>query len=247
MKNTELEEIVNSKLQVKLYKDCSLNGLQVEGKRKISSIISGVSICQELIDYAVKKQADAIIVHHGCFWNKSNIVISGVQKKRLKTILTNNINLFAWHLPLDIHTTFGNNFYIGKKLSFIHKGNLSNIVSWGVPNKCITKKDLLNTIKKVFCREPFYLFGNKSKYVYKVAWCSGKGQKFIDIAGKFGVDTFITGEVSEETIYLAREYRLNFFSIGHYASEVFGIKALGEWISKQYNLEVKFLDVFNPI
>jgi len=247
MNNIELESVVNAKLKVHLFKDYAFNGLQVEGKKQVNSIISGVSICQELLEHAIKKRVDAIIVHHGCFWNSELNIIRGIQRKRLKKLLSNDINLYAWHLPLDFHKTLGNNFHIGRKLNINYQNNITRYVPWGNLDRKMTGIEFCKKIKKTFFRTPFYFGATGPKYINKIAWCSGKGQSFIKQSGEFGVDAFITGEVSEETIHYAKEYKLHFFSIGHYASERNGIKYLGKWLKKNYDFHVEFLDVHNPI
>lgn len=247
MNNIILEKIINNKLNSNKYYDFSPNGLQIEGRSNIKKIITGVSACQILLDKAVEYNADAIIVHHGYFWKKDPLTIKGIHRKRLKTILSNNINLYSWHLPLDGCKTLGNNIQIAKKLKIKIQGEITQFLMWGYLKKSITGKKLSNIIATKFSRIPFYYnCSNKSK-IRKIAWCSGKGQSFISHAAQFGVDAFLTGEVSEETIHLIREYKLHFFSAGHHATEKDGIKQLGNWIIKNYHLDVIFIDVDNPI
>ena len=247
MKNTTLENIINQKLHSNTFHDLSPNGLQIEGIKKINKIITGVSACQELLDAAVKLNASAIIVHHGYFWKNSTRTIKGIHKKRLQTIITNNINLYSWHLPLDAHPTLGNNVQIAKKLNINIKGYLLPFVTWGEFETVISGKELYEKISKKFHRTPFYENKNTVSNISKIAWCSGKGQNFIKDIDLTNLDAFITGEVSEDTIYIARENKLHFFAIGHYASETDGIKALSNWLIQKYQLDVTFIDINNPI
>jgi len=131
MKNFLLEEIINKKLSSDKYDDIVPNGLQIEGDHIVKKIIIGVTACQNLLDVAVSHGANAIIVHHGYFWQKESRYIHNMKRKRLKTILSNNINLYSWHLPLDIHPELGNNAQIGKKLNICIKGNILPYVLWG--------------------------------------------------------------------------------------------------------------------
>ncbi|XBC44134.1 MAG: Nif3-like dinuclear metal center hexameric protein [Buchnera aphidicola (Schlechtendalia peitan)] len=247
MKNTILEKIINEKLNSLKFKDCIPNGLQIEGIKEVKKIITGVTACQNLLDIAVEKKAQAIIVHHGYFWNNSERTIKGMLKNRIKTILKNNINLYCWHLPLDFHSELGNNIQIGKTLKIKLKGYILPLVPWGTLEKDMTVNKMIETITKKFNRIPFHYQYKASKMISKVAWCSGKGQNFINSVSQFGVDAFLTGEVSEETIHVARENNLHFFSIGHHASECGGIIALTNWLKNVNNLDADFINIHNPI
>ncbi|CAL4320994.1 GTP cyclohydrolase 1 type 2 [Buchnera aphidicola (Pterocallis alni)] len=247
MNNYQLEHIINNKLKSKYIKDIIPNGMQIEGSSNITKIITGVSICQKLIDISIFHQAQAIIVHHGFFWMNEQQNIIQNKRKRLKSILYNNINVYNWHLPLDIHPQLGNNAQIAKKLNIKILGHDSSIVSWGKLKKPKTVKKFFNKIELIFNRKPVCFQHSKNNIIKNIAWCSGKGQKFINIAHKLKMDAFLTGEISEEVMHYAYENHIHFFSIGHYVSEKFGIQALGEWIEKKLNINTKFIDIHNPI
>lgn len=246
MENFILEKIINDKLFRNDIKDIVPNGLQIEGDKIVKKIITGVSACQDLLNAALYHKANAIIVHHGYFWNKESKYIHDVQRYRLKTILSNNINLYSWHLPLDIHPELGNNIQLAKKLNIFVKGKILPYVLWGILESKISGIDFAKKIEKTFKKKPIHFYHNAPNYIHRIAWCSGKGQNFIKQAHKFGIDAFLTGEVSEETIYIAKELGIHFFAFGHYCSEKYGIKALGEWLNKTYNLDVVFIDIYNP-
>jgi dinuclear metal center YbgI/SA1388 family protein len=247
MKNKILEKIINKKLNSKSFNDVTYNGLQIEGCKKIKKIITGVTACQILLDISIKYQAQAVIVHHGYFWKNDPRHIYGFTRKRFKTILSNNINLYSWHLPLDAHLKLGNNAYIQKSLD-IHRKNIITPYLWsGNFKKKISGKKLFKKIISIFKRKPIYINGNKNKKISSVAWCSGKGQHFILEVIKYKIDCFITGEISEETTHYARESNIHFFSVGHHATETGGIKLLSNWLSQKYpNLDIKFINVENP-
>ncbi|WP_343188029.1 Nif3-like dinuclear metal center hexameric protein [Buchnera aphidicola (Ceratoglyphina bambusae)] len=248
MNNIKLEKIINKKLNSNKYKDNIFNGLQIEGKKEINKIITGVSICEDLIKIAILKKADAIIVHHGMFWNKENKVINGIKRKRLKLILSNNINLYCWHLPLDCDEKIGNNVQIAKKLDIKIMGKINYLLLWGIFKNSISYENLSNTIKKLYFRKPFFYKNNNINHkIKKISWCSGKGQNLILDAANFGIDAFLTGEVSEETVHYANENNIYFFSAGHHATEIDGIKKLGEWLNKKYYIDVNFVNINNPI
>ncbi|XRX42845.1 MAG: Nif3-like dinuclear metal center hexameric protein [Buchnera aphidicola (Eriosoma harunire)] len=245
MKNFILEKIINNKLNSISFLDQTPNGLQIEGCQEITKIISGVTACQELLDYAVKVKANGIIVHHGYFWNNESKKIQGMKKTRLQTILSNNINLFSWHLPLDYHSKLGNNIQIANKLNIKVLGVLSSKLYYGEFCSPLYASDLIKKITCEFGRVPLYCdIKNKNK-ISSVAWCSGKGQSLIYKAASHHIDAFITGEFSEDTIHCARENNIHFFSIGHHASEKFGIQALTNWLVKKFHLDCTFINIEN--
>ncbi|VAX76539.1 Nif3-like dinuclear metal center hexameric protein [Buchnera aphidicola] len=249
MNNFFLEKLVNDKLNSKKYvKDFSPNGLQVEGKSEIKKIITGVTACQKLLNQAIKYNADAIIVHHGYFWKNQDQKILGMYKKRLKTLLSHDINLYSWHLPLDINSEFGNNVQLGKLLNISIQGKISQYVLFGQFNRFHTAESLKNIIEKKLKRKPFHYGQTGPKYIKNIAWCTGKGQNFFNQAITSNIDAYLTGEVSEETIHIAEENNIHFFSLGHHATEKSGIKKLGQWLyQKDNSLIITFIDIHNPI
>lgn len=247
MLNTELEAVVNQKLNSQQFKDYAPNGLQVEGRTEITKIVTGVTACQALLDEAVRLNADAIIVHHGYFWKNEPQVIKNMKRQRLKTLLTHDINLFGWHLPLDAHAELGNNIQLARLLNIEPQGEIQPLVPWGLLDKSLTPEQLSQRIKEKLGRQPLHSGGDDKLSLCRVAWCTGGGQDFIDAAADAEMDAFITGEVSERTVHIARERGIHFFSAGHHATERAGIKALGEWLTAEYGLEVTFVDIDNPV
>lgn len=250
MNNLELEQLINQKLSSDKINDYAPNGLQVEGKTEIKKIITGVTASLALIDYAISQNADAILVHHGYFWKSENPCIRGMKGKRIKALLVNDINLYGYHLPLDVHPELGNNAQLAKLLDIknlqpLEKGAVS-IPVWGELKEPMTGKDFAEKIEKVLNRKPLICIENGPHLIRKIGICTGGGQGYIDLAAEQGCDAFITGEVSEQTIHSAREQELHFFSAGHHATERYGIKALGEWLAKEYGFDVEFKDIDNP-
>lgn len=246
MRNRELEQVVNQQLNSANFSDYAPNGLQVEGRDEVTKIVTGVTACQALLDEAVRLRADAVLVHHGYFWKNEAQVITGMKRNRLKTLLANDINLYGWHLPLDAHPQLGNNAQLAKMFGIEVKGEVMPLVPWGELSEPLTGEQLAARISEVLGREPLHCGDNAPAQIRRVAWCSGGGQGFIDAAAAFGVDAFITGEVSEQTIHSAREQGLHFFAAGHHATERGGIKALGEWLAEHHGLDVTFIDINNP-
>lgn len=249
MLNFELEKIINNYLNSNNFKDYLPNGLQVEGKSKVKKIITGVTACEDLINRAISLKADAIIVHHGYFWKNESSVIQGIKRIRLKKLLSNNINLYSWHLPLDLHKKLGNNYCLAKRLEIKIKGKINNLVLWGELKKPLTVFQLKNFIHSKLNKKPFiYSSSNAKKYIFYVAWCTGQGQKFVDLLYNFkNIDAFITGEISEQTMHSIRENKIHFVVAGHHATEIYGIFELGNWLMNTYNLKVNFINIDNPI
>lgn len=246
MNNFELEQIVNQQLNSAAFSDYAPNGLQVEGRDEVKKIVTGVTACQALLDEAVRLQADAVLVHHGYFWKSEAPVIKGMKRRRLRTLLANDINLYGWHLPLDAHPQLGNNAQLAQALGINVQGEVQPLVPWGELAESLTGEQLAARINAALGRQPLHCGDNAPQQIRRIAWCSGGGQGFIDSAAAFGVDAFITGEVSEQTIHSARENGLHFFAAGHHATERGGIRALGEWLAAQHQLDVTFIDIDNP-
>ncbi|QIQ21922.1 Nif3-like dinuclear metal center hexameric protein [Zophobihabitans entericus] len=248
MLNTELEQIINKELNVNLFKDYTTNGLQVQGKKQIQKIVTGVTACQRLLDAAVELQADAVLVHHGYFWGNEPQIITGMKYNRIKTLLTNDINLLAYHLPLDGHSTLGNNVLLAALLGIevYPRQDITDLLFKGEFQTPISAEQLITRIEQKLHHSVLHSGDNAPATIKRIAWCSGGGQDYLEQAAQQGFDAFITGEVSERTIHIAREYGLHFFAAGHHATERYGIKALGEWLAKTHQLSVEFVDIDNP-
>ncbi|MCV2506188.1 MAG: Nif3-like dinuclear metal center hexameric protein [Candidatus Lightella neohaematopini] len=240
--NIELEKFIDNKLKShSVYDPYSVNGLQVEGRRRVNKIVTGVTICQKLIDHAIKLNANAIIVHHGLFRPKDNLKVIGMMSNRLKLLLTNNINLYAWHIPLDIHLELGNNVQFAKLLDIDIIGNLNNLVMYGSFNKKITSNELhLILTNKLNCNIIHYNYNNN--LINEVAWCTGSGHNYIELVARSGIKCFITGNVSGNTIYYSQEYNMNFYAAEHDSTEIGGIYALSSWLRKK-NFDVTFINL----
>lgn len=251
--NLELEQILDTKLNSQSISDYAPNGLQVEGKKTIQKIITGVTASLPLIEKAIEKKADAILVHHGYFWKSENPCIRGMKGKRIKQLLVNDINLFGYHLPLDIHPELGNNAQLAKHLGVTNlqglEDNPNSIPMYGELETPISAEELKQRLEKtlqravILCNE--FVF-HPQKLIKKIGICSGGGQGYIDLAFEKGCDAFISGEISEQTTHSAREQGIYYFACGHHATERDGVKALGEWLAQEYGLEVEFIDIDNP-
>ncbi len=244
----DLLQYLDSILKPETFSDYCHNGLQVEGCEKINSIVTGVTACQALLDAASKKNADVVLVHHGLFWQNDAMRVVGIKHHRLKTLLEDDINLIAYHLPLDAQPDFGNNVLLAKMLGFNIDSKIIDkaLVFFGHCEVPSSGENLKKQITKSLNREPLYIPGSSTE-IKSIAWCSGGGQDYIENAAERGVDAYLTGEISERTVHIARETGMHLFGAGHHATERCGIKALGENIAKHFNLPVEFIDIDNPV
>lgn len=246
MRNTELETLLNQFLNVSAFQDYAPNGLQVEGREEVKRIVTGVTACQALLDAAAAQQADAVLVHHGYFWKNEPAVVRGMKRRRLKTLLVNDINLYGYHLPLDAHPEVGNNALLGAGLNAAALGEIEPLLPYGELCEPTSGDGLRQRLETLLARPVLHSGDNAPAVIKRVAWCTGGGQGFIEQAASFGVDAFITGEVSEKTIHVAREMGLHFYAAGHHATERAGIRALGEWLARRHGFDVTFVDIPNP-
>ena len=234
-------------LEAERFKDYGPNGLQVEGKPAIRKIVTGVTASLALIDAAIAAQADAIFVHHGLFWRGHDGRVTGWMKQRLSRLLAHDINLFAYHLPLDAHATLGNNAQWGGKLGLVADGRFAdqNLGFIGDVPDGLDVPGLARRIENTLGRKPVVLPGD-GRPLRRVAWCSGGAQGHFEQAIAAGADVFLTGEISEPQAHYARETGVAFMACGHHASERYGAQAVGPHLAASFGLAHQFLDIDNP-
>lgn len=252
MDNLQLETYLDTLLESRQFKDYSPNGLQVEGRKQIRRLITGVTASQALLDEAVRLQADAILVHHGYFWGGESAQIRGMKKRRLQTLLQHDINLYAYHLPLDAHPVLGNNAQLARLLEIqavrpLESDNPRSLSLVGELVTPVSAEEFAQRLSSALGRDPLLCIGQERAPIRTVAWCSGGGQSYITLAAEQGIDAFFSGEVSEQTVHVAREMGIHFFAAGHHATERYGVKALGEKLAAECGLEVLFIDIDNPV
>ena len=250
MKREQLADYLDRLLQPANFRDYCPNGLQVEGRGQVRRIVCGVTASQALLDAAVEAQADLVLVHHGYFWKGENPCITGIKQRRLKTLLSHDISLLAYHLPLDVHPEVGNNVQLAAQLGIevegeLEPGNPRIVGLVGALAEPMLASDFARHVQEVLGREPLLIDGPRT--VRRIGWCTGGGQGYIDQAIAAGVDLFLSGEASEQTFHSARENGVSFIAAGHHATERYGIKALGEWLATVHGLEVTFIDIDNPV
>lgn len=248
MQRDELRSYLDNLLEAPRFRDYCPNGLQVEGKAEVHRILCGTTASQALIDEAIAWQADAILVHHGWFWKGEDGRITGFRKQRMAALLKHDINLFAYHLPLDAHPVLGNNVQLAQKLDWSISGNFGeqNIGFIGAPAVPVSATNVAADIAAVLGRTP-QLLGDGSREVRRVAWCSGGAQGYFEEAIATGADLFVSGEVSEQTYHLALESGIPFIAAGHHATERYGVQALGQHLSETQSLEYRYLELDNPV
>ncbi len=245
---SELGNYIGQLLGIDRFRDYSPNGLQVEGRESISRIVTGVTASLALIDAAIDQGADALLVHHGYFWKSENPCITRTKKARIARLLAHDLNLFAYHLPLDAHPEFGNNAQLARLLGLVPGGRFGEQeLGWlGELARPMSFAAFTRHVETVLQRTPLAI-GMPERAVRRVAWCSGGAQDFFHEAATLDIDCFLTGEASEFVTHLARETGIGFIAAGHHATERHGIEALGAHLSQTFGIEHVHLDLPNPV
>jgi dinuclear metal center YbgI/SA1388 family protein len=243
-----LVSYTNDLLSINEFEDYAPNGLQVEGKHEIHRLLSGVTATMELIDAAIAHQADVLLVHHGWFWEKENPCIIGMKKKRLQKLMHHDISLLAYHLPLDAHPILGNNAQLAELFGFTTEGVMDKqgVGNYGRLSEYMSLDDFGKKIEKGLNRKPLLVSGGDHA-IRRIAWCSGGAQNWIHKAIELGVDAFISGEISENTVHVAKESGIHYIAAGHHATERYGVKTLGDHLAAKHGLEHAFIDIDNPV
>ncbi len=243
----ELEADLRALLDPQQMSDYCPNGLQVEGVPRIRKVIVGVTASLDLIELAIARQADAIVVHHGLMWKGDPQVVRGFRKTRLQQALMHDLNVFAWHLPLDVHPELGNNVQLGRMFGWQARRQVGEkgLVQVAELDSAIELGDLVQQIEEEL-EAPCLLEGQVEveRLVKTVAWCTGGAAGFVEAAALAGADAYLTGELSEPSVHIARELGVSLLGAGHHATERCGIQALGAWIAERYDIEVEFHDLF---
>lgn len=245
----DLLTALDAMLEPARFKDYGPNGLQVEGRRPVRKLVSGVTASLALIEAAVAQDADAILVHHGLFWRGHDGCVTGWMRQRLALLLEHDIHLFAYHLPLDAHEMWGNNAQLGQRLGLVGKTRFGEQqLGWlGEPaqGSFAGAADLAAHVQAVLGRAVVLVAG-KPGPVRRIAWCTGGAQGYFEAAIAAGADAFITGEISEPQAHYARECGVSFIACGHHASERYGVQAVAHQVALQLGLAHTFIDIDNP-
>ena len=248
MKREELVSYLDRLLEPTKFKDYCPNGLQVEGRGEVGRIVAGVTASQALLDAAVARGADAVLVHHGYFWRGDDGRMTGIRRQRLGTLINHDINLLAYHLPLDAHPEFGNNAQLALGLDWLPEARFGEQdIAWlGTLAEPADLATVSGNVARLLGREPLVI-GEAGRPVRRIAWCSGGAQGYFEQAIALGVDAYVSGEISEQTMHLARESGVAYIAAGHHATERGGVQALAAHLSEKFGLDCEFVDIENPV
>ena len=243
----KIEAHLDNLLDAGRFRDYGPNGLQVEGKPEVRKIVSGVTASLALIEAAVAVDADALLVHHGLFWKGHDGRIGGWLRKRIALLLAHDINLYAYHLPLDAHPEFGNNAGFGRRLGLLADGRFGDqeLGFVGAAPGPTTLSEIERRTVQATGRAPVVVPGD-GRAIRRVAWCTGGAQGYFEAAIAAGADVYITGEISEPQAHIARETGVAFIACGHHASERDGAAAVGAHLAQHFGLQHEFIDIANP-
>jgi dinuclear metal center YbgI/SA1388 family protein len=247
----EIADYLDELLEPARFPDHAPNGLQVEGRGRVGRMVGGVTASLALIEAAIAAQADAVLVHHGWFWKNEDPRIRGIKRARLQRLLSADISLFAYHLPLDAHPVHGNNAQLARILDIEteHAGDgappAAALLWRGILREPRVPAAFARHIGARLGREPLHIEGRAGR-IRRVAWCTGAAQDYIDIAADLGADAYISGEISERTTHIAREAGIHYYAAGHHATERYGVEALGRHLAARFGIEYCFVDIDNP-
>ena len=242
-----IERALTELLRPEAFRDYGPNGLQVEGRAQVRCLVSGVTASLALIDAAIAAGADALLVHHGLFWRGHDGCLTGWLRERVRRLLAHDINLFAYHLPLDAEPALGNNAQLGRRLQLAadarfgaqELGFIGAAGPWG------SAEALARGVAAALGRQPLVVPGD-GRPLARVAWCRGGAQGYFEAAIAAGADAFLTGEISEPQAHLARETGVAFLACGHHATERYGAPALGAHLAERFHLEHRYIEIDNP-
>lgn len=245
----ELADYCHRLLGVERFTDYCPNGLQIEGDRPLRRLVTGVSASQRLIDAALAAEADALLVHHGFFWKTEPAPLIGLKGRRIGALMRAGLSLFAYHLPLDAHPELGNNRQLADVLGLrdVRPSSGADDLLWsGHLAEPLPGAALAEHVARVLGREPLHL-AVVNRPLSRIAWCTGAAQGAIERAAALGVDGYLSGEVSEQTVHLARELGIDYLAVGHHASERYGVQALGAHLAAHFGLEHRYIEIENPV
>ncbi|KPK56053.1 MAG: metal-binding protein [Thiotrichales bacterium SG8_50] len=247
----DLVAYANDLLEIERFDDYCPNGLQVEGRGDVNKIVSGVTASLALVEAAVAAGANVLLVHHGYFWRGEDPRLIGLKYRRLRGLFEAEISLVAYHLPLDAHPVLGNNAQLAERLGLNIEGRFGpggpdrGIAMYGNLPSPMAADGLAEHLARALGRTPLHVPGG-DRPVFTLGWCTGAAQGYIEDAAALGVDAFITGEISEQTVHVARESGVHFYAAGHHATERYGAQALASHLAERFGLEHEFIDIDNP-
>ncbi len=251
VKTQLLVDYCDQLLEADRFHDYCPNGLQVEGRGDVTRLVSGVTASQALIDAACEQRADLLLVHHGYFWKGEDPTITGIKRQRVNALLEAGVGLLAYHLPLDAHPELGNNVQLARRLGLLEEGRFGDghgpeLACFGKIEEPRSARELAAHILAVLGREPLVV-GEGPAIIDSIGWCTGAAQSYLETAARRGLNAFISGEISEPSVHIAREYGIHYFAAGHHATERYGVQALGEHLAARFGIQHSFIDIDNPV
>ena len=246
MDRMELAAYLDRLLEVGRFRDYCPNGLQVEGRAEVRRIVCGVSASLTLLEAAIAAGADAVLVHHGWFWRGEDGRVTGIRRARLKALLSHDINLFAYHLPLDAHPELGNNAQLARLMDWTVEGRFAEQDLGFLGSTNGTAEELAARLALKLGRLPL-LVGDAARPVRRIAWCSGGAQGYFEQAIAAGADLYVSGEISEQTVHLAQESGVPYIAAGHHATERCGVQAVGAHLAERFGIECRYIELDNPV
>jgi dinuclear metal center YbgI/SA1388 family protein len=234
-------------LDINRFRDYCPNGMQVEGRESVRHVVTGVTASLALLEAAVDAGADMVLVHHGYFWRGEDPRVIGPRRRRMKLLLDHDLSLFGYHLPLDAHPELGNNAQLAKRLGLEAQGRFGEQdLGWTGISTARTVGELVTMVERALGRQPM-LIGDPAQTIARVAWCTGAAQHSLEQAIAAGASVYLSGEISEQTVHLARESGVAYLACGHHATERYGVQALGEYLSTRFGIRHTFIDIDNPV
>ena len=243
-----MQEVSNFAKNEYIFTNQGTNTIIPEGRGEVRRIVAGVTASQALLDAAVARGADAVLVHHGYFWKGDDGRVTGIRRQRLGTLINHDINLLAYHLPLDAHPEFGNNAQLALGLGWLPEARFGEQdIAWlGTLAEPADLATVSGNVARLLGREPLVI-GEAGRPVRRIAWCSGGAQGYFEQAIALGVDAYVSGEISEQTVHLARESGVAYIAAGHHATERGGVQALAAHLREKFGLDCEFVDIENPV
>ncbi len=247
---TELVAWCDTLLGVADYQDYSPNGLQVEGRPEVHTVVSGVSASRALLERAVERNADLVLVHHGWFWRGEDLRVVGMKRRRLALLLAHDISLLAYHLPLDGHAEVGNNARLGELFGINIEGRFGpgpngGIACFGSLPAPLSAAEFAGRVGQALGREAVLVPGGE-RPVRRVGWCSGGADGYLEQAAALGLDAYVSGELGEPTVHAAQELGVHYVAAGHHATERYGVQALGAHLAGRFGIRHEYIEVPSP-
>lgn len=245
-----LEAYLHEQLAVGECTDYAPNGLQVAGRERIETLVTGVTASAALLEAAAAAGADAVLVHHGYFWKGEDPRLVGMKGRRVRLLMEAGINLYAYHLPLDVHPELGNNAGLARLFGWEVTERRSahgvpGLLWVGRPAAPLDPGALRRGLAEALGREPTHVAAAPER-IERLAWCSGGAERLLEQAAGLGVDAYVSGEISEPTAHAARELGVHYFAAGHHATERSGVQALGAHLGEAFGINHRYIEISNP-